>query len=64
MLDFAHTTYVDSSGIGMLVSLARTIRAGDGELRLANVNADIQSLFELIKLDSIIDLRASDHAPS
>ena len=64
LLDFARTTYIDSSGIGMLVSLARTLRSRGGERRLSHVNPDIHSRFEMIKLDTLIDVRGDSGAPS
>jgi anti-sigma B factor antagonist len=52
-LDFSQTGYVDSSGLGVLVSLSRKIRERGGELRLANLNDDIKTLFKLTKLDAL-----------
>jgi anti-sigma B factor antagonist len=55
-LDFSQTGYVDSSGLGVLVSLSRKIRERGGELRLANLNDDIKTLFKLTKLDALFGL--------
>ena len=38
LIDFAQTGYIDSSGLGVLVSLSKKIREQGGELRLANLN--------------------------
>ena len=38
LIDFARTCYIDSSGLGVLVSLSKKIREQGGELRLANLN--------------------------
>ena len=51
--DFSKTGYIDSSGLGVLVSLSKKIREQGGELRLAGLNADLQTLFELTKLDTL-----------
>src|SRR5438445_4628351 len=50
VIDFSKTGYIDSSGLGVLVSLSKKIREQGGELRLAGLNADLQTLFELTKL--------------
>jgi len=59
LVDFEKTTYIDSSGLGVLVSLAKKIREGGGELRLANLNDDLQTLFELTKLDTLFQISES-----
>jgi anti-sigma B factor antagonist len=56
LIDFARTGYIDSSGLGVLVSLAKRLREEGGELRLANLNDDLRSLFELTKLDSLFPI--------
>jgi anti-sigma B factor antagonist len=53
LVDFARTGYIDSSGLGVLVSLSKKIRDMGGDLRLANLNDDLQTLFELTKLDTL-----------
>ena len=53
VVDFAKTGYIDSSGLGVLVSLSKKIREQGGELRLAGLNEDLQTLFELTKLDTL-----------
>ena len=53
VIDFANTGYIDSSGLGVLVSLSKKIREQGGELRLSNLNEDLRTLFELTKLDTL-----------
>jgi anti-sigma B factor antagonist len=53
VLDFTKTGYIDSSGLGVLVSLSKKVREQGGELRLAGLNEDLQTLFELTKLDTL-----------
>jgi anti-sigma B factor antagonist len=59
LIDFSNTGYIDSSGLGVLVSLSKKIREQSGELRLANLNEDLRTLFELTKLDTLFHI-ASD----
>ncbi len=56
LIDFAKAGYIDSSGLGVLVSLAKRLRELGGDLRLANLNDDLQTLFELTKLDSLFQI--------
>ena len=53
VIDFAETGYIDSSGLGVLVSLSKKIREQGGELRLSSLNEDLRTLFELTKLDTL-----------
>ena len=53
VVDFANTGYIDSSGLGVLVSLSKKIREQGGELRLSSLNEDLRTLFELTKLDTL-----------
>ncbi len=56
LIDFSQTGYIDSSGLGVLVPLSKKIREQGGELRLANLNDDLQTLFELTKLDTLFQI--------
>jgi anti-sigma B factor antagonist len=53
LVDFSGTGYIDSSGLGALVSISKRIREAGGELRLSGLNDDLRSLFELTKLDTL-----------
>jgi len=61
VIDFAETGYIDSSGLGVLVSLSKKIREKGGELRLSSLNEDLRTLFELTKLDTLFRI-ADDKA--
>jgi anti-sigma B factor antagonist len=56
LVDFSKTGYIDSSGLGALVSLAKKLREAGGELRLAGLNEDLRTLFELTKLDTLFSI--------
>ena len=59
LVDFTQTGYIDSSGLGVLVSLSKKIRDERGELRLAGLNDDLKTLFELTKLDTLFAISDS-----
>ncbi|NNM32915.1 MAG: STAS domain-containing protein, partial [Gemmatimonadetes bacterium] len=42
--------------LGVLVSLSKKIREQGGELRLASLNEDLRTLFELTKLDTLFQI--------
>lgn len=59
LVDFTNTGYIDSSGLGVLVSLSKKIREQGGELRLSALNEDLRTLFELTKLDTLFRIADS-----
>ncbi len=59
LVDFTETGYIDSSGLGVLVSLSKKIREVGGELRLSSLNEDLRTLFELTKLDTLFRIADS-----
>lgn len=53
LIDCSQTAYIDSSGLGALVSLSKKVREVSGELRISGLNEDLRSLFALTKLDTL-----------
>ena len=56
LIDCTNTGYIDSSGLGALVTISKKVREAGGELRLAALNDDLRSLFELTKLDALFQI--------
>jgi anti-anti-sigma factor len=52
VIDFARTESIDSSGLGLLVSLNKAIRQRGGELTLTNVRSELRKLFRLTRVDA------------
>ncbi|WP_337170465.1 STAS domain-containing protein [Gemmatimonas aurantiaca] len=59
IVDFTRTGYIDSSGLGALVSLNRRLRDVGGDLRLVGLSDELRTLFELTRLDALFPLFAS-----
>jgi len=56
IIDFSASGYIDSSGLGVLVSLSKQARERGGDLRLAGLNDDLCTLFELTRLDTLFHI--------
>ncbi|MDH5643849.1 MAG: STAS domain-containing protein [Gemmatimonadota bacterium] len=56
VFDFGSTGYIDSSGLGALVSVSKKVREKGGDLSLAGMNEDLRMLFELTKLDTLFKI--------
>ena len=59
LVDFSQTGYIDSSGLGVLVSLSKKVRESGGEFRLSSLNDDLRTLFDLTKLDTLFQIATS-----
>ncbi len=49
--------FIDSSGIGVLISALKATRENNGIFFLQNVNKEVMSLLTLMKLDKVFDFR-------
>lgn len=54
LIDFRQTSYIDSSGLGALVSVAKRIREAGGDVWIANLNGDLRTVFSLTRLDLLL----------
>ncbi len=56
VLDFAEVSFIDSSCLGALVSLAKTLREQKGDVKLVRLTDDVQSIFQITRLDRIFEI--------
>ena len=50
VLDLGGVTYIDSSGVGMLVAKLKTLKDNGGDMRLLNLNRRAESLLGMLKI--------------
>ena len=50
LLDLEAVDFIDSSGLGSLLSCLRTMNAKDGDLRLFGMRKPVQAMFELVRM--------------
>ena len=55
VLDLTNVSYMDSSGLGALVSIYLTAKRQECELKLINLNQRLKELFRLTKLAAIFE---------
>lgn len=56
VLDITTLDYVDSSGIGMLVSCLTNVKKAGGELKLAGANPRIRRIFAMTGVDTMMPM--------
>lgn len=59
VLDMGHVKFVDSSGLGAILSCLRKLNKGDGDLFLYGLNKPVQTLFELVRMNRVFKIYAS-----
>ena len=62
LLNLADVNYIDSSGIGELVSAYTTVRNQGGELKLLNLTKKVHDLLQITKLYTVFDVKDDEAA--
>lgn len=57
LLDARRCGYIDSSGLGVLVSLSRKCRDAGGELVITGLYSELREWIGVLKLDTLLVLR-------
>ena len=57
LLNLADVDYIDSSGIGELVSAFTTTKNQGGELKLLNLTKKVNDLLQITKLYTVFDVK-------
>src|SRR3954468_19995282 len=62
LLNLGDVTYIDSSGIGELVSAFTAVRKESGELKLLNLTKKVHDLLQITKLYTVFDVKDDEAA--
>src|ERR1051326_3023272 len=57
LLNAAEITYIDSSGIGELISAFTSVRSQGGELKLLKLTKKFHDILQITKLYTVFDVR-------
>ncbi len=56
LVDFEKVTFIDSSGLAVLIEMIQKLEKVSGQLRLCNVNKKIRGIFEIVKIHKLIKM--------
>jgi anti-sigma B factor antagonist len=56
LIDLDELRYIDSSGIGKMINLTKSIRAMKGNIAIARCTASVQEIFKLVQLEKFIKI--------
>ena len=60
LINLADVTYIDSSGIGELVSAYTTVSNQGGQLKLLNLTKKVHDLLQITKLYTVFDIHEDE----
>lgn len=55
LIDLQDVNFIDSSGLGGLVSAMKMVRAAGGKLFVCSINDQVKMIFELTRMDRVFD---------
>ncbi|HZG88334.1 STAS domain-containing protein [Paenibacillus sp.] len=53
-IDFSNVTFVDSSGIGLLIALVKQVQGRGHSIAVARLREDVKTVFEMLQLPEIV----------
>jgi anti-sigma B factor antagonist len=56
VVDLSRMRFIDSSGIGAMLSCLRQLRSKGGELKLCGMSKQVRAAFELLRMHRILDI--------
>ena len=62
VVDLSEITFIDTSGLSVLISAYKMVRAKGGRMVLCGIPANVRMLLELTRLNEIFELFASTEA--
>ena len=56
IIDMTEVSYMDSSGLGVLVGSLKNLKKSKGEMKIAGVKGEIMNVFEITRLNTFFDM--------
>lgn len=60
LINLFDVDYIDSSGIGELVSAYTTVRSAGGELKLLNLTRRVHDILQITRLFTVFDVQSEE----
>lgn len=56
ILDASHLSFIDSMGLGAVISLLRRVREEKGDIKIACLGREIQDIFNITRLNRLFEV--------
>ncbi|MBF0278210.1 MAG: STAS domain-containing protein [SAR324 cluster bacterium] len=60
IINFDGITFIDSSGVGLVLSMFKTLQARDSRLALCQLGEDNMEIFEMTRLNDILSIYTTE----
>ncbi|HPQ80584.1 MAG TPA: STAS domain-containing protein [bacterium] len=61
VVDCTDLKFIDSMGLGVLISLLRRVRSRDGDVKVAGLSEEVKTIFEITRLHRLFDVCADSN---
>lgn len=56
IFDFSNCTFIDSTGLGAIVSIYKKCAEKNGSIKLKSLKSEVEKLFKLTRLDRVFEI--------
>lgn len=56
IIDCTNLSFIDSMGLGVLISLLRRVRSRDGDVKVAALSDEVKTIFEITRLHRLFEV--------
>ncbi|MDE7374106.1 MAG: STAS domain-containing protein [Odoribacter sp.] len=56
IFDLGNITFIDSCGIGCIISLMKTAKSNQSEIKLCNIAPEVMEIIHLLRLEMILNI--------
>lgn len=56
VLDLSGVNFIDSACLGALIAVARRLREQGGDVKIAALNTEVKSIFQITRLDRVFEI--------
>jgi len=60
VINFEKVNFIDSSGIGLIVSIFKSVQQKEGNFAITNLSAKNEEIFTITRLNKILDIYPSE----
>lgn len=56
LLDMSQVSFIDSSGLGMLITCLKSINKAGGQLKISNISNNVKTIFDTTRMDRVFEI--------
>ncbi len=62
LINLSNVTFIDSSGLGTLITCLKTIKNVGGQLKIAHLCQNVKNVFDMTRMDRVFEIFENDEA--